>query len=68
MVNMNNSMGHTNLKGPFTLVNLKRGVNPEFPKFIDRCNFWIFTVTYYIKVYIFGIIESIFGIKKRMIF
>ena len=31
----------------------KRGVNPEFLKFIDRCNFWIFTVTY-IKLYIFG--------------
>ena len=32
---------------------LKRGVNPEFLKFINCCNFWIFTMTY-IKVYIFG--------------
>ena len=35
----------------------KRGVNPEFLKFIDRCSFWFFTVTY-IKVYIFGKVMS----------
>ena len=35
----------------------KRGVNPEFLKFRDRCNFWIFTATY-IKVYIFGKVLS----------
>ena len=26
---------------------LKRGINPEFLKFIDRCNLWIFTMTKY---------------------
>ena len=36
---------------------LKRGVNPNFLKFIDRYNFWILTVTY-IKVYNFGKVMS----------
>ena len=34
-----------------------RGVNPEFLKFTDRCNIWIFTLTH-IKVYIFGKVMS----------
>ena len=29
---------------------VKRGVNPAFLKFIDRCNFWIFIVTFYSSI------------------
>ena len=35
------------------LSDLKKGVNSDILKFIDRFNFWILTVIY-IKVYIFG--------------